>query len=336
MNKRNNLNILRFICAISVIISHSYALTGNNEPLLIFNGLTLGEIGVSIFFFFSGILITKSYFNSLSAFDYIVARFLRIFPALLICIILSIFIIGALSTKYELFDYYTNFDTYKYFISLTTFSFLLPVLPGVFTDNPENVVNGSLWTLKFEILCYLLVVFLGLTGFLRSKYIFMLIIISLMIVLLSQNSFVCNVFKIISYFYAGVLYYFYSDRVKFNLMLFFCSFFCFILLLIFGLYSIGFLIFGTYVVYCVAFFNSKFSNFLNGNDVSYGLYIYAFPVQQLIVETTDNNINVLSNFFIAFFITFAISYASWKLIEKPSLMLRKKLYCKHQILLNTN
>ena len=100
----NNLDIIRFIAATLVVFSHSYPLTlGNNgsEPFAVFsNGqMTFGELAVSIFFVISGFLITQSYDRSKDLIYYMKARTLRIFPGLIFCVILTVFLLGPFFTR---------------------------------------------------------------------------------------------------------------------------------------------------------------------------------------------------------------------------------------------
>src|SRR6185312_1579601 len=143
----NIFDALRFFAAALVIFSHSYALAGYPEPQL--QGISLGALGVRIFFILSGVLITASWVSHPRFTAYIGKRLLRIWPAMAFIIVLMTFAIGPLFTIFPLHAYFTNNQTYAYLNGLTIFGLHLD-LPGVFTSNPAGGVNGSLWTLPYE------------------------------------------------------------------------------------------------------------------------------------------------------------------------------------------
>lgn len=167
-SKNNNFNLLRLIAAFAVLISHSYPLAtgdGNAETLKKLIGITLGHISVDIFFITSGFLITASLLRSKSITDYILARLLRIYPALIASTILTAFILGPLVTSIKLPDYF-SYATFTYIIKNSLLIFGVQFeLPGVFINVPwKNAVNGSLWTLPYELKMYfyLLVIFIAI------------------------------------------------------------------------------------------------------------------------------------------------------------------------------
>ena len=172
-SRDNNFNLLRFVAASLVILSHSFALaggTGTAEPPSSLIGVSFGTIGVYIFFTASGFLITMSYYARHDLLAFLWARFLRIFPALAVCALLSAFVLGLAFTTNGMGSYLNLSSTYKYVINNTL---LLPLgfqetLPGVFLGNPfPLVVNGSLWTLPVELRIYLIVALIGFVGLFR-------------------------------------------------------------------------------------------------------------------------------------------------------------------------
>jgi peptidoglycan/LPS O-acetylase OafA/YrhL len=138
MSHRNNFNLLRIFAAILVAITHSYAITGHamNEPFYqLTNGyLYFSSLGLYIFFFTSGYLVSQSATNSKTALIYLQKRALRIYPALIIVVLISIFIAGPLLTTFTFKQYFANGDTWKYLWTATGLKIRFR-LPGVFEDH---------------------------------------------------------------------------------------------------------------------------------------------------------------------------------------------------------
>lgn len=158
--KSTNINLMRFLAAILVIFSHSFSVAeGRDDPLFAAtNGqLNFGGLSVAIFFFLSGMYVTKSIYSG----DGDIGKFLkkrceRIFPQLWIVVMLSVFVLGVLCTTLTLGAYFTDVHTYLYFLN----GLLIPIhnLPGVFMDNIYlPTVNGPLWTMPIEFFGYLVI-----------------------------------------------------------------------------------------------------------------------------------------------------------------------------------
>ena len=164
--KNNNFNLIRMVAALSVLLAHSFALTGESTNKFAQVAGVSSGIAVDIFFITSGFLVTASLISRQSVSDFFWARFLRIYPALWVMLILTVFGLGVFFTSLSVHAYLSNSSTYNYFykcgilISGITFN-----LPGVFKFNPfKYAVNGSLWSLPYEVKCYMSlgVIWLGL------------------------------------------------------------------------------------------------------------------------------------------------------------------------------
>jgi peptidoglycan/LPS O-acetylase OafA/YrhL len=324
----NNFDIIRFFAATLVVYSHAFPIaTGKNllEPLKNFSNsqTTFGHLGVLIFFVISGFLITQSFDRNNNAASFAKGRFLRIFPALIVVIFLTVFVIGLFYTTLSTREYLTNAETYKYLFSI----FLYPMqhtLPGVFEQNPYPLsINGSLWTLPIEFTFYFAVLFLGLTKLLNKKFIILLFMLSLILPELNipVGEDYINLFR---YFVAGSFFYLFKDRIQLNIIYALISFIAILLSLLFGQFDIAFAFFGSYLIFYLAYNqNIKFHNFSKIGDASYGLYIYAFPIQQIVSYIFKTDITPVSNFLISLPITIVLAYSSWHLIEKPMLKMKK-------------
>ena len=162
----NNFNLLRMIAASAVLVSHAYPLSlGRDaiEPLLTSTGYKLGTTAVTIFFAVSGFFITKSFDRRNSIPDFLLARVARIYPALIVVLMLSAFILGPIFTVLPVGQYFSNLHTWTYVPRDLMLRHQQWALPGVFLSAPGGpAVNGSLWTLFAEVSCYGLVMLFGL------------------------------------------------------------------------------------------------------------------------------------------------------------------------------
>lgn len=341
--RRNNLDLIRFIAAASVILSHAFPLVigkGTIEPLQEFtNGqVALGGVAVAIFFIVSGFLIIQSFERSENLIAYFTARFLRIFPALIVCVLLTMFVLGPIMTKLSLSAYFSNFETYNYAVAMTTLNFLSPNLPGVFEDNIfGTAVNGSLWTLKYEFICYIGVAFFGIIGLLKKRISLIVFLLLAVLTYIVQNPYLNDLFRLSMFFYSGMLFYLYKDKIRLNWKLALLSVLFLLLSANLGFFNLALAVFGTYLVFYLGYFKVTYENFAKNTDFSYGIYIYAWPIQQSLVAINPT-MHVWENFIYTLFLAMFISYFSWRLFEKPALKLKKfklKKLISLRVLINT-
>lgn len=222
-----NVNLLRFIAAFFVIFSHSFYVANSKEdPFSVFcNSQTnFGGIAVAIFFFLSGFYVTKSLYRENDVKTYLRKRCKRIFPQLWIVVLLSVFILGPMFTKYSLIEYFTNESTYLYFLN----GFLLPVhnLPGVFVNNIyDATINGPLWTMpvEFAAYCVLAMILIVSKHILKNEKLqkvfhgLCLCVLFTMFVVLDlfkKNDFLITVMRPFVIFFEGVLFCDYSEKIK--------------------------------------------------------------------------------------------------------------------------
>ena len=335
-SRKNNLDIIRFFAAILVAFSHSYPLvqaSNDNEPLFVFTKqTTFGGIAVAIFFIISGFLIPQSFDKSNNLKTYIKSRILRIFPGLFAALAVSAFIIGPLLTSLPISEYFSNPKVYKYFIGITLLPNLSPSLPGVFEANTfGSFVNGSLWTLKFEFLFYIVVALIGVFKLLNKKFVLFYFIVTLLLSLPNINSNLHNLFMLGSYFSAGTLLYLFRHQIKLKRSYVIISLILVLFASKIGLFEASIALFGSYLVIYIGYQQKfVFSSFTKYGDISYGIYIYAFPIQQSIIAIFSSNITPFQNFIISLPIIIICSFLSWHLIKKRALKL------KHVTLIKSN
>jgi peptidoglycan/LPS O-acetylase OafA/YrhL len=346
MGRINNFTLMRFFAALAVLYGHSYALSlglkGGEDPISNFLIRTWGEslpsLSVDLFFVTSGFLVCASYIQRESLVAFVEARVLRIFPGLAVAVMFCIFLVGSLATTDSLPNYFLSPSTWSYFKHNT---FLITGiqydLPGVFITNPYPVsVNGSLWTLPIEVWLYFWVAILGSLSLLKDEKLLNLlfIILCLMYAQAPNNSFFIahepRNAHLSLLFMLGA--FFYVNRVRLPL----------------GFATLGVLAalvyltagyqFSLYVKsICFAYFvlllalhpKLKLPSIDRWGDISYGLYIYAFPVQQSIAYLIPN-VQPIGMFILSTVITVVLAILSWRLVEKPVLKMKGRiLFGKH-------
>jgi peptidoglycan/LPS O-acetylase OafA/YrhL len=344
-SRDNNFNLIRIIAAYAVLVTHSFAIAIGSvdaEPFRSSTGMTIGSIAVDVFFITSGFLVTASLLNRRSTIEFAWARVLRIFPALLVMLLLSVFILGLSFTTHAASSYLSDPKTYKYlFKCLFLFSGPAYELPGVFENNPyKDAVNGSLWTLPYELRMYAILALLWLafrmTPAFRPKIFKITILVSTatagVFVILSYLEIIRsggNFLKLFFMFFAGAAFYILKEQIVLSKTTFFIV--LTILILALADKRIFFLIYILtipYVLFYVAYVPSGVLRKYNKlGDYSYGVYIYAFPIQQSIAALIPG-VSVFSMSIISSIFTIFFAVLSWHFLEKHALKL-KGFYVNH-------
>jgi peptidoglycan/LPS O-acetylase OafA/YrhL len=334
---KNNFDFLRLIFAIFVMITHAYPLAGHEENDLL-SKLTNGHfsfsyIGVKGFFIISGYLIYQSLLRSKSLIDFYWKRFLRLFPALIIMLFLTILLAPLI---YEgSINYFNNRKVYTYFIRNCLLYNVQYSIPGIFENNLyKNAINGSLWTICYEFTMYILLsglFFIKSKTLLLKNIIVFLIIISFTLFTFRLQEF--NFYGLNSNYLLELGYFFLTgsllaalDFHKFKYLKMLLIFALLILILneIFNfnlsflkLLLLPFLIIG-FGLQSFKYINSIASKI---GDLSYGIYIYGFPVQQTFMYFFK--LEPLSLMLFSIPTSMVLAFLSWHLIEKKALVLKK-------------
>lgn len=342
--RENNFDLLRLLGATLVLASHSFVVTGAAEPRI--GHWPLGTFGVEVFFAISGFLIAMSWLRRPSLRGFAVRRGLRILPALAVTVVLCALALGPLVTNLSPTSYFTDPATPGYVIdnlvSVATAGFGHQIaldLPGVFVSHPDHTVNVSLWTLPIEVRAYGLVALLGLIGLLSRTVVpvaiafFALSVVPGVVdlpLLGAPLDFLRGADGLAAHltalFFVSAAFYRYRDRVPLRLDLAAAS------LLALGL-SLGtplerpvLLLAIPYLVLCAAYRSSGgLSRLTSLGDVSYGIYLFAFPVQQVIYELwggSGPSPALLA--LIAFPVAYLLALASWHGIEQRALRLKHR------------
>jgi len=312
--------------AIAVAFSHSFSIFPANtiqDPTKFFiKGDDAGTLSVYVFFFLSGIFITKSFVNSPSQLAFIINRLFRIWPALIVCIFMTVFIIGPVLTRLTLKAYFFDRGTWSYLINNCLIFNTKYYLPGVFELNRyQRAVNGSLWTLPLELTCYFVVLLIGSA----IKYkINIVSVVLLVITLYSFNHlFLFLINKQSAVFIVGCIVYLVRKCIVIDYRIFI---FIGLLLVVFNRSTYQAYVFYVFVLYgALVMGASSLLNKINlPGDYSYGVYIYAFLLQQ-IISYYQKNITPYEGFLLVLPFAFLFAALSWHFIEQPILKKAKVL-----------
>ena len=343
MNSENRFDFIRIIAAWLVIYGHCYALTGSKEIELISKYLkfdTAGGLAVGIFFSISGFLVFKSLENSASLKIFILKRLLRVYPALILSVFLSIYFYGLICTNLSAQEYLSNELTFLYIQNITGFNIRYE-LPGVFENNHMKSVNGSLWSITMELKFYLLLGLISILYFnIRIKLWIIFIILSFLLILrpIEKASDLTLEFFGLSYEYnkfalmftVGCLLSSYEKNVNFKYFKYIGLIAIMIALFIinFEINKSTFLIYH-YLLPIIIIWIGLYFSFLPSiphkiGDISYGLYLYSFTIQQFLIYFEMSN-NLLNFILLSTFLSIVVSLISWRFVEKPFLNLKTKL-----------
>ena len=337
-SRQNNFNALRLIAAVMVLVSHCFALTGRAEPFASLSGHTLGELGVSIFFAISGFLIAKSWNTDPAPWRYALKRALRLLPALIVAVLVTALNVGPVVTTLSPSSYFANLGVYRYIAENSVLDTINGRLPGVFVHNVyPDAVSGSLWTLPVEATAYVGAAALGLVGALNRRWVLAAISFALLFVLstpLTSSSFhvtgaaggdFSDVLYLGGLFNAGVVLYVLRDRVvlRWDIAA--------------GLLVLWIAAFGTewaraaamiaipYLVLILAYRTPRsVSVITRPGDLSYGIYVYAFPAQQVAAYAFGPKLGPFGMLAVVAIPVYGLAFLSWRLIEAPALRLKPR------------
>ncbi len=344
MTRANNFDFLRVLAALSVLYGHMFVLMGEPVPFLL--GTSLHGLGIDIFFCVSGYLITLSWQADPSPARFARRRALRILPGLAGVLLFSVFVLGPLVTTLPLRTYFTSGETWRYLGNIVLFPRIHHTLPGVFADNPfPGAVNGSLWSLPVEVLMYVMsagiglavlaAARLGLTRVLARPLPWHLlggaVLWGFLIAveasgrtsLFVAGSDLTVIAGLGLYYLSGAVLALAPTRLPLRT-------------------DIAVLIVGALVVmpatalpfgpraflfaYAVLAFaqGTSFAGFARRGDFSYGLYLYAFPMQQVVAAHFHGVLGVHVAALLSLAGALALAVLSWHLIEAPALRLKPR------------
>ena len=326
----NNFDFLRIVAACLVIFAHQFALMAQDAP--VFFPVRYGELGVCIFFTISGYLVTKSWTNDPHIFRFAARRFLRIWPALLVVTSLAALVLGPIMTDLSLSSYFHSKETWTYFNALLLkIQFLLP---GVFLTNPYPIaVDGALWSIPLEVKWYFILLIGGALRMLNFKWLILAIMAALAAYHFGIYHAETNPEQNYShsyglYFIYGVCLQLFSDSWQERKLYGFVI----VSICAYAIHAAGHSLIALWVAlpYYVIAFGSLSTpvtrRFGRYGDLSYGIYIYAFPVQQLIIALNQGKYSLPVCLLLSLCCAVALAYCSWHLVEKPALRFKPKTW----------
>lgn len=335
----NNFSVLRLVLAAAVVVSHGFAIpTGDNtlEPFYRSTGLRLGEYAVNCFFAISGFLVTMSFLQR-GPIDYVIARALRIIPGFLVAALVTVFVIGAACTTLPLSTYFTNPALYAYLKQVVTGFKSAGAMPGVFSDNPHPWPLGTIWTLRYEIALYGAVLLLGIAGALRTWRIAAMLVALLFIAIFAVDAFVPQatryaevLLRLIFMFVLGSFFFLARAWVRLSWVL------------LAALIAATWLSHGTAIYFALLYLTLGYGVLViafgpqwpgvamtERTDLSYGIYLYGWPIQQVLVQVFPS-VSLWVLLMPALFLSALAAWGSWHWIEAPALRL-KVVFAKRRL-----
>lgn len=326
----NNFNLLRMLAATGVLVSHAYPISlgpGAVQPLAgVLHGKPLGELCVMVFFAISGFFIARSFAGKSSLGAFFRARVLRLFPALMVVLAVTVMAGAALTTAPATAYWGAVPD---YYLRNATLFFLKYDLPGVFETNPYGPpINGSLWTLNYEVLCYLGVVVCGVLGLLARPALFSLGLLAFgaaygVTMAAELHPRIEALMVLALPFAAGMAFWVWRDRIPLSPALALAGGVLAALAWPTVLFLPVFTLAVAYAVFVLGYARLPWAAGYNRlGDYSYGTYVYAFPIQQLVAWA--GVVLPLWNMALALPLTLLCAVLSWHLVEAPALRWKRR------------
>lgn len=331
--QENSFNLVRLIAALCVILTHAYVLLGHGDlqPLKDATPYTIGRHAVNLFFVLSGLTLTASLDRNPDLIRFVRARALRIFPALFVFGLVFALFLGPFLTRWDLVDYYDDAHTYQYPLSVLFFFNHATPPHGIFTDRPlPESVNGSLWTIRYEVAAYLGLAVAYAVGVLRTRLASSLLLSAaglamafIELVWVGAQDTPFESFSRYGFsFLLGINFYRWRHFIPTSLGSLAPT-----ALLTYAFHGTD-LAAPAYIILCGhlgVVLGCRDYGYLSAwarrTDISYGTYIYGWPVQQILVPFCQG-LAPVTFAFVSALVVMPIGYLSWWLVEKPALRLK--------------
>ena len=351
-SSRNSFGFLRLLFAFAVLVSHTFKLGyGQDDPVGLWSHgqAEIGSLSVTGFFVISGFLITRSgRRTALGRFAW--HRVLRILPAFWICLLVTAFVLApivALIERGSLSGFWGHpegplqYVWHNWFIAIRQYEIsglLLDVPYGRMTGS--GAIDGSLWSLVYEMMCYVMVAALAVFGILRRARVavlaaaaagLLLAVVDLLRAGPGPHGLAGPVFGIdgldwhdlifLTYaFILGAVLDLYRDRIWLSDGLAIVAGLTVVLTLQFGAFGVlGFPAYAYLILWAATRLPGRLQRVGRRNDYSYGFYIYAFPVQQIFALVGVPSWGFIPYLVACTVVTLGLAAASWHVIERPAL-----------------
>ena len=328
----NALNLIRFVLASSVIASHAFPIAGYSALGLEVIG-SFGYWAVSGFFAISGFLISRSWIASPQLSSFILKRVLRIYPAFWVALLVGGFVLAPLYAILNNQGSYSLVDGFWYFLKNSSLLMLQHPVGDVLTGSsyPESF-NGSLWTLAPEFTCYLATAALFLMARRRMSQNVLfwsaLVLASFLHLVSSGGGFslIHEASRLAVFYFAGAIIYLFRERLRFSRISMAGSLAIVAFLWLNpDLAFMSALPLGYFLIWLGL--KANFVKWGQNNDFSYGIYIYAFPIQQF-VALLFPAATFAAHVLLAIIFTFPLAILSWFLVERPAIRSARRLLAK--------
>ncbi|MGI4881304.1 MAG: acyltransferase family protein [Janthinobacterium lividum] len=330
-NRSTGFDYVRLGLSLSVAFWHAFFLTYAQDAKHSMLRVLVLMI-LPMFFALSGYLISGSLTRTRSIHEFLTLRAIRIMPALAVEVVLSAVLVGVFFTTLPLGQYFSSPVFHAYFLNIVGDIHFF--LPGVFEQNPTVRVNGSLWTIPYELYCYLAITLLWLVGAIRNRRLILLIVVVMQIALPARDLLRGEFIKydealpgrmLILSFLCGVLIYFYREKIVLRLWMFVAAIVLSLLLLmsVYTSYLVAFP--AAYITVFIGLTNPRKIPILMDGDYSYGIYLYASPIQQSVLALFPDHRTWWFNFGVALVPFCLFAAFSWHVVESPILGRRRRI-----------
>lgn len=336
-NRPSGFDYMRIILSVLVVWIHTARVVYGDDLFLWQSELRpLLKSVLPMFFILSGFLVAGSLERSRTLLSFLGNRFIRIYPALAVEVFLSALVLGAIFTSLDLSVYFVDAEFWRYLVNVT--GHIHFSLPGVFSANPDGgTVNIQLWTVPYELECYIAIALLFLLGVVKRRVLSVVAVIACTLfyglvrywrhgpdwadfpTTMSGNLLICG-------FLLGIVFYLYRDRIRWDPRLFVLA--CASVLYAYWNTSFGdFLALPglAYVTVFLGICSPRKLAVLKGADYSYGIFLYGYPIQQALYAMGPVGQTWFLNGLLACALSAVFAAFSWHLVEKPALRLKSRI-----------
>ena len=329
-HRSNSFDILRICAALAVIVCHHYYISNREGPSWMNVGM-IGGVAVMTFFVISGYLVTISWVREPQFVKFAAKRLLRLWPGMLAAVLLNVFVFGLIFTNLPAREFLSHGQTLDYFKNLLMYRAHVN-LPGVFAQNPlATLMNGPLWTIPIETLCYAVLAMAGVLGIYRRRWLATLALtayIAMFIVGYNADftGKMMHWYEYPAYFACGSLIALHRDRflphaaaIAFGLIP------IALFLWLTGLQHIsGLVVLPALLIYlgsATSVFAGRISRL---GAPSYGVYLSGCPIAQAVYAIWPQ-MNFYASMALSMVLAMLMGYALWHWVEAPPLRLKRLL-----------
>ncbi len=330
VGRKNHFNLIRMVAASAVLVSHAYPIAlgpAAAEPLEAYLHLSLGTLAVALFFVISGFFISQSFDRRTSVTAFVVARVLRVYPALVLVLVLTVFIVGPAFTTLPWAAYLADPQTALYVPRNLTLKWLQYDLPGVFAANPyPGAINGSLWSLFYEICCYGLVMVVFAPAIKRYFSVFLGVYLIVYLVtkvwVHPHQLLLVNFHQLTLPFVIGMTFYHLRRLISLSVAPLLLGVGVSLLVYHTEWFEEAFVLTWSYLIFYLGLRQGKIMLAYNRlGDYSYGTYIYAFPCEQILAGLLPG-VAPVELILLSAPLTLLCAVLSWHVLEDRALAAR--------------